>query len=780
MSNLQLFDENDGVALLVGLMKEQLLIPIFGSGISVGAHATKYKVPDGKQTTEIMKAETLKVKPNLDLENYNFNDTAKFFFKCTNEDIQNRFFCDYFTNVRIEGVRKEIVNLNWPYAYTLNIDDGIENSSNFKAIYPYQQLRNTMEKGTKLFKIHGDAVNEINYKNKNNIAFSTEQYIIALKSEENQHISRFLKSDYVQKNIVFIGCSLKHEPDLSYLYSEISHGITGNHRILITKTNPSEAEELMLEDYGINTIILIEDYTLFFEKWVKLYHNARVKDAINQYKYIDPSVQIIKDKNDVIKSFCNTIIFDSQENTFRISDLIIKRSATADIVEKIKKNPCLLVIGRRLSGKTALIADICASMKNFSHVLFPSSDTCDEKVVASLITSRKHTLFLFDSHSITPESYKVVANALEIVQKNSNRIIIFGNSNDNFITDKLTADIIKVENSFNNDEIDLFNTKANRYGLNKRKYNHSNLDYLNYIYTEQKINSLIEVFIKQQLSLDEKIIFILLCAKDKVYYSDLLAFEIFPDEIEKISEKLSPFIEIEPVNSSETSSHSTHKLVHNSKLALINKLNELNKDDLVGCIVHIVKTLHNDKSRYRLYIEVILFDTLNQLFGKGRGAGALIYSVYEQLESILAYNLHYWLQRAKSIYRLAHSDYDQLRNAYSYAKKVYTDSHVNSPLHQKGALSTATSAALLYALEKDPIEKQAWQSDVIEFSNEVVSSNDFTHNRKNISFELESQVNRQSVFLRIINTCEDYLTQDFQGDKADKAKNVIQQLKNSN
>ena len=80
------------------------------------------------------------------------------------------------------------------------------------------------------------------------------------------------------------------------------------------------------------------------------------------------------------------------------------------------------------------------------------------------------------------------------------------------------------------------------------------------------------------------------------------------------------------------------------------------------------------------------FDTLNQLFGRKKGAVKLIFKVYESLEQLLSDDLHFWLQRSKSIYRLVPNQYWKLKTSYSYAKKVYMDGK-NITLTTKAALS---------------------------------------------------------------------------------------------
>ncbi|MBD5626361.1 MAG: hypothetical protein HDQ90_02490, partial [Desulfovibrio sp.] len=469
---------------------------------------------------------------------------------------------------------------------------------------------------------------------------------------------------------------------------------------------------------------------------------------------------------------------------FIVSDLIIERKAFRELAEKINHNSCFLLLGRRFSGKTAIMATICKKLKSFSHIIFPSNETCDERTIGELLSSETNTIFLFDSNSLSSEAYLTVVNSRDKIKKNNNKVIFFANSNDNFIVEHLDVEVIRIYNKFykKNDhssfnELNDFNKKANKYGLNNRRWGDTNLDYLNYIHQTQKITTSIDDVIKSNLTLDEKVIFILLCACDKIYYSGLLSFGLYPKDIKSIVDRFTPFLEIEPVKVNEYMSHSSHKLVHNSKLVLLNKLKELDNDDIRYCIEYIVKTYHDNKSKFRLYIEVILFDTLNQIFGGKSGAGHLIYSVYERLEHLLSNDLHYWLQRAKSIYRLFPKEYDRLREAYQYTKKVYNDSRENSPLYIKGALSTALISSLLYFMENDSREKILYGREVINLAHEVIYSNHFNNPRTGLKNELEGSINRKNALDLIIAICDEYIRSNPYGDLYSSANEIITELR---
>jgi hypothetical protein len=76
------------------------------------------------------------------------------------------------------------------YAYTINVDDGIENNSDFRAILPYHKIRRPRTSQKLLYKIHGDALFESSYvdNDQQNIVFSRSQYLQAITEEKNADI----------------------------------------------------------------------------------------------------------------------------------------------------------------------------------------------------------------------------------------------------------------------------------------------------------------------------------------------------------------------------------------------------------------------------------------------------------------------------------------------------------------------------------------------------------------------------------------------------------------
>lgn len=133
------------------------------------------------------------------------------------------------------------------------------------------------------------------------------------------------------------------------------------------------------------------------------------------------------------------------------------------------------------------------------------------------------------------------------------------------------------------------------------------------------------------------------------------------------------------------------------------------------------------------------FDTLNQLFGRKKGAGKLIFSVYQNLESELSNDLHFWLQRSKSIYRLMPNNYWKLKSAYSYAKKVYLDSD-NDTLITKAALSVSLICSLIYKLERNYAAKLNVLEESIDLGYQAIFSEYYTQEKR-----LENDLNTENL-----------------------------------
>lgn len=770
-------NQEEGTKRLAQLLHEEKLVPIFGSGFTQGCLSYNGSVPCGKKATQLMQELILQTE-YINLDNIDFNKMSDRFFAIVSTETIHAFLRNYFTKVVIDEYKKDFLSLPWSYAYTLNIDDGIERTGLFTPILPYNSANVPNTSINLLYKLHGDAMHEIKYDIKQNLVFSVSQYIESLTSKTNSTFINSISNDYKQKNLLFIGCSLINEPDIKYIYSNVKPDLSENIIRAVLRTRKlSRVEELDMADYGINTVIIVEDYELFYRSLVREYQV--INSSSKPYQFLNPKHKNIGDnKKKTLLYFSGHNIFDEENNFFYLSGMQIIRTCINKIETHLEKSNSVVVRGRRFSGKTFVLSCLAERFNKYSVFYFPSSTLEDEDIVRNLLSTNENSIFLFDSNSLTDHAYHFVANSENILIKNHNKVVIAINSNDSYLSDSLNAEIIDINPKFDEQEIRLIEPLADYYGLLRRQPKMTNIDYLNDLSNQQKINFSVFNDLPKKFTLHESAVLMLLCIKDKLYFSDITALNIRFHDIDILISRMKIIIERIPVAKGERSRHSAEKLVHNSKYFLLSIMRSLSTKDIVSCVYYIVSHLVSDHARKRLYVEAVLFDTLNQLFGSNNGAGTLIFSIYEALETILNQDMDYWLQRAKSIYRLMPYDYCNLKNAYQYAKKALGDG--DPRLQAKAALTTSLICCLLSKLVQDESELQNYELEAINCAyTAIICSDYFTVNHSNLRGEL-SIGKRKSYDKLIIEICTHHLNdlQDLQIVwKATKIKSVLQESK---
>lgn len=772
---MEIIKQKDAIEKIALLIKERNIIPVFGAGFSMDSEASKGKVPSGDKATELMKDILLKNCAGLterELEDCDFNETAKLFYRLS-DDIKHPFFEDYFTKVHLSSMHRSFLQFDWPYAYTLNVDDGIEQTGEFKEVLPYKHLNRPGTSRKLLYKLHGDAFTEITYTEEESIVFSSDQYLQSITDKRNRDFLTNLTNDFSFKNMIFIGCSLKYEPDLKYVYGKADHR-TNTLKITLRSKEPTFRETGTLEEYGINTIILIEDYDRFFTDIIQKVHQLQAEEECVNYKFKNPSILEKFDKDYTYKFLSGENIFDLDSNSFYKGGMHIVRNCMKEIENYLEEEDCILLKGRRFSGKTYVMCSLVERQRKYTQFFFPSSTSVDEDILLKLLTKEKNSLFLFDSNALSPATYKLIANSANILKRNANKIVIAINSNDNYITESLKGIVIEIPNRFVGEEIKQNEECANKYGLIKRFYKSTNMDYLQKIEERQHIQIFNASKYYSVFSFNEQLIMLLLAVQDKVYMSNILDLDISFSEVTALLERLPLLIEEVDVDENEKTVHAATKLVHNSKVMLIHLLNRLSHDEIIKCIKYVVETFKDDYQRRRIAVDVILFDTLNQIFGgKSAGAGDLIFKVYEELQDILSDDLHYWLQRAKCIYHISQNDLEQLKEAYQYAKKVYFDS--NYALQSKAALTAALISCLIYNIDEES-EKNYYLGEAVYLGYEAVSSEYYRFNESYLNNELKSKKIRKSSYELLINACQIYMEIHVAGEYLERAENLQETL----
>ena len=756
MSLIKIIEYDEGLNEIVDFALKRKLVPIIGAGFTAGCQACEGVVPDSRRAMEAMSELIINAQPTLFSKNslcsLDFFGVSDLFFEYVAQEKRASYFEYNYTNVKLFPKQEEFLkDVKWPYAYTLNVDDGIEKNSDFTPVLPYHKVRRPHTSKRMLYKLHGDACHESLYNDdeENNIIFSQSQYLQALTSEENSDIYKALLSDFSQQNILFIGCSLQAEQDLQYVYEKSIQFSGETNKYVLRTSVPDVIEQQKLKKHGINTIILIKDYERFYDDFIEKYKDGEEHVRQEVYEYVNPTIKEFTDKVNSLRLISGTNIFSVNKSEFEKGALHVLRDIESEIIKSLSNNNCIILKGRRFSGKTFILCSLMQRYKNMDVFYFPSSVFVDEEVIEKLIQECHNSLFLFDSNSITPDVYGLIVKSVSNIIEQNNKMVFAVNSNDNFLLGKFNGTLLDVKSDFGDREILQNGKAADSFGLARRKPRHTNIDYLMVLKGEQSISLPFEINSKSKFDLTEQSVLLALCALDKLYYSDLIALDFTKKRLTNFCAKAEPFIELVPTSQNESTRHSTTKLVHNSKIGLVELLKKLTDEQISAGINNLVRKFKPDYSRRRLYIEVILFDTLNQIFSGREKFHEAIPDIYKNLQPLLKDDLHYWLQRAKCIYRTSENIFD-LNEAYSYAKKVYIDGHPD--LASKAALTVALISCAIS--EKSPEEeKLGYYEEAIVYAHESVFAKFFHLNPTYLESELLIGKNTFSE-RRIISACE--------------------------
>lgn len=722
------------------------LIPVFGAGFSVGSEAASGSVPDCDSAIHYMIDTIKELHPEVDEEDFidhriglneQFTKIADSFFEYVPWNKRREYFEFNFTGVELpSSLIHFLSDIEWPYAYTLNFDDSIERNADFTIVLPYKNFHQPFTSKRLLYKLHGDANWECNYPDENsqNIVFSSQQYIQAINDSNNQSMRNSLQSDLRERYVIFIGCSLSDEADIRNTYESIKHECSEQSKRIILRTSvPSVSEERNLRNHGISDVLLVTRYEDFYPQLVETYL-ALQKERNIKYSFYNPQIKTIDEKNKSLQLLASGEIFDLTTNSFQRGNLQILRSVVSQIVSFSKSNCCIILKGRRFSGKTAVLCDVCKKVRDRDKFYFPQTTTPDEEIIQDLFENTRNSLFLFDSNTVSSDVYHYILRSEELLLKQNHTIIIAINSSDNYLATrfkKIKTHLLEISSIFSRDELTQNRMASNRNGISNRRPKDTNADYL-YLLNKNKMLILPEAEVDiKGFSNHERVILIVLAALEKVYSADLLALGITNWEtgqfISKITKRY-PIVEYIECTPEEATKHSRIKIVHNSKIALLKLINLLSDDQIVESISYIVNRCRSDYSRRRMYIDIILVDTLNQLFNERNMSGQLINHIYESLEPELYNDLHFWLQRAKFLYRFF-GDKNHLETAYRYAKKVHDDGGMRD-IKIKSALNLSLICCALAEKERDAEEKLMLLTEAIYCAHEAVFSDFYRLNPK--------------------------------------------------
>ena len=131
MNQIDIIEYEEGIKQLVKYAIRKELIPVFGAGFTAGCQSINGIVPNGKRATESMCDMILNSGScplqKCDITEMDFSEISDLFFEYVSRDERATYFEDFYTGVVLFQHQIDfLTKINWPYAYTLNIDDGIE------------------------------------------------------------------------------------------------------------------------------------------------------------------------------------------------------------------------------------------------------------------------------------------------------------------------------------------------------------------------------------------------------------------------------------------------------------------------------------------------------------------------------------------------------------------------------------------------------------------------------------------------------------------------------
>lgn len=657
------------------LITDRLLIPILGSGFTSGALAQKGKVVTGKELRAYMlnllkEREYMEEEDRKAIEKYEFSKIAGLYenSECISDDERRSYIKNHFFNIRLEEPQKEFLDINWPYIYTLNIDDGIERNSDFKqVINAFDEIdEKIFDEAKCVIKLHGDVRQYLSTKKK--LIFSQKDYLDSIKN--NDVLLNRVENDMVHQNIVYIGCSLDDELDLRVTTSKIS-GVDTNDRFYFTVKEPTKLKKDELKSFGITHIVLFSEYDDIYRSMSRLWRESPKK--IIQY-FQDCKVRSIKKIRDYSCDENKDYFFlgKSLVNSEREAVLpyyFINREITSKIVEQIDSKNLVVIKGYACTGKTYILLDVLDRIKNKDVYYLQSKESIPEKNLREML-NLNHAVIIADDMSLSGEDVEYIIKNLEQLQKKDVRVLYATNYRNVELLSilqllnenkdkkmKYISNDICIDKCLGKKDTMALNSKLNVCNIGTFFEGRSIIDNILHITKEiDAKNKYYNIKIHGKNSKDIAAL-ILLAIRKKVYVKECSDFSIY-EEMRAHFENMHPVIDEERTEVFERSPryNSKSKFVLNGEVFLIESLKEFARQSnnviIAEAYEYLVKKSMGNKtptvdySNNKTYKDFILLDNINYLFGK-QEAMSLIRCIYERLQELLGSDPSYKHQRAK-------------------------------------------------------------------------------------------------------------------------------------
>lgn len=654
------------------MISKRNIVPILGAGFSMGSKARNGFVPSAKEMAEHMLREIQKYEPIDATRNISFSKLSDYYNSLVPAKTRKQYIIDNFLNVELSDYKKKFLLIPWLYIYSLNIDDAIEKNSRFIPVDLNTNYEESLlEDNEIVFKLHGNATHLSYDKDDLDLSvFNTTQYIRSLNN--NKWILNRLRQDYIDKNMLFLGCSLTDEIDLLYSYvnEDYKNRINNTRRYYVTDHELSKTDLIDIEKYGITDVLKVNSYDEFYDAIYKIENKLREipNDALSGHLNIHSS---FTQSNDIDYVLYGKSIFNKRDNKIVLPNYYINRDVVQRVIDDYSFHNIHIIYGKRVSGKTYVLAGILQKTINRDVYYFFSNAYINKAIINNLI-SKRNIVILIDTNAISIVDLEYILSLdKKLLSNNSINIVICINTSkkDDIsevarFKDKSHIKLFYLDNYLSNNEFLMIKQKMSKLNIPYFKEKQTFLD--NIIRIQQEMSAKNAFGLKNFYIAPENylhfVFLILLAYKGKITSSDMILFELDREPYE-IMPKLSFAAELDYRNLlyGSAKDNDYFQIVCNASVWLLQYLSEITLRDvyfdiIVKSVCFIVKQLktkwanHNNKELYNF----IRFDNLNMLLSGARynrvhGIKRLIQSIYTKLKPDLCDDYQFNHQHAKCL-----------------------------------------------------------------------------------------------------------------------------------
>lgn len=516
------YERNKMLELCLNLYQKNALIPVIGSGFSLGTPTDNNGIiPSVAELSAflfgyISDYSSYSPEDLVEIQKESLPDLSSSFW-----DIYNRipkeklealyeYIDKHFQNISfLKDFQSEFLKIRWPYLFSLNYDSLIENYNTiYYPVIPFEKINPHYAKTkTKVYKLHGDAKKYLETADKKYFILSRDQYIESMMDDSNKDMLNELLTAFSSKSILFFGCGLSEELDLLYSsrlsVRERAKDIDVAQQAIIYISFESEdsikkpfSRRMIdrLARYGITTVFRFfseEDSTNFFHE-LKEITSKLSKPGVEDFleKYSSMQFNILKKDDIECRDFLlqeNLVWKSINSHIITKPGYCITRSLFKNAIKSITTEPLCFISGNFYSGKTIFLLDIAHYFTTKKVYIFPSGTKIADDVL-DILVQKDNALYCFDSKSLTTAQIKRISSkgVLDRVKNKGSNILIVIDKSDapmykyifeaRNISKKFT--IFSLDSRFDEFEEAEFNQKIGAISLPPYEKNQTMLDYI--------------------------------------------------------------------------------------------------------------------------------------------------------------------------------------------------------------------------------------------------------------------------------------------------------------